>query len=360
MLKINKESTQLPNCTYVNGWFNGKLFEFTYYYSSNEFKFGTSPFIDGAYVECEPLPESEKKALSEAWLSQRYGTVILTVPYVSVWDGGVEVETTADVDIRTGEVTKITQSNISGLEVCEREYVVMNGEQVEVYNDERGYEYWADIDDVYDTAPKSAEITTQCINGTLRVGDMVLSIPTAEYACLIGRVMEINPVNTPEHDTDNKTDDVHVNFAEDYSAKRIREIEEMFTDLYDEPKDFDDCPIDDTIMAPEWLIRITGISHDLKNTLLDSGYNASCYCYQALEQQTVSAAQTEIMEEAAGANPNTVDLDVAKMVERIFSFIDSAVALAGFKVLDGDRNSVIIRHCESDTDFEIKVEEIPG
>ena len=31
----------------------------------------------------------------------------ITVPYVSVWDGGTEIETTAVVDIRTGEVTDI-------------------------------------------------------------------------------------------------------------------------------------------------------------------------------------------------------------------------------------------------------------
>lgn len=69
----------------------------------------------------------------------------ITVPYVSVWDGGTEVETSATVNIKTGEVTDIEVAKISGLEICEREYIMMNGEQVDVYHDEHGYEHWADI-----------------------------------------------------------------------------------------------------------------------------------------------------------------------------------------------------------------------
>jgi len=40
------------------------------------------------------------------------------VPYVSVWDGGIEIETTAVVDIRTGEVINITSApKIRNLEI---------------------------------------------------------------------------------------------------------------------------------------------------------------------------------------------------------------------------------------------------
>ena len=70
---------------------------------------------------------------------------ILPVPYISVWDGGVEVESSAMVNIRTGEVTDVVTADVHGLDICEREYIVMNGEQVDVYQDERGYELWADI-----------------------------------------------------------------------------------------------------------------------------------------------------------------------------------------------------------------------
>lgn len=72
-----------------------------------------------------------------------------TVPYVSVWDGGIGIETTAKVDIRTGEVTDIMTANIHGLNLREREYIIMNDEQADVYEDEHGFAHWADINNEY-------------------------------------------------------------------------------------------------------------------------------------------------------------------------------------------------------------------
>ena len=72
-------------------------------------------------------------------------SVKVPVDYVSVWDGGITVETNAVVDIKTGEVTDVIIADVKGLQICEREYIKMNGGQVDVYRDERGYELWADI-----------------------------------------------------------------------------------------------------------------------------------------------------------------------------------------------------------------------
>jgi len=44
--------------------------------------------------------------------------------------------------------------------------------------------------------------------------------------------------------------------------------------------------------------------------------------------------------------------------EKIFEVIDHALDLAGFDILDGDRDSVIVRDAGNDLDFEIKVEEL--
>ena len=75
---------------------------------------------------------------------------IIKVPYISVWDGGVEIETSAKVNIKMGEVTDITVSdNVEGLEICERQYVLLNGGQVDVYEDESSYDYWVDIEGIY-------------------------------------------------------------------------------------------------------------------------------------------------------------------------------------------------------------------
>lgn len=46
------------------------------------------------------------------------------------------------------------------------------------------------------------------------------------------------------------------------------------------------------------------------------------------------------------------------VVKEILEIIDVAVAKVGYKVLDGDAESIIIRNPKTDRDFEIKVEEI--
>lgn len=48
------------------------------------------------------------------------------------------------------------------------------------------------------------------------------------------------------------------------------------------------------------------------------------------------------------------------MESDIFEVIENALAKAGYKVLDGDENSIIIRHANSDTDYQILVKENPG
>ena len=212
------------------------------------------------------------------------------VPYVSIWDGGIEIETTAIVDIRTGEVTDISSVDVNGLDICERQYIVMHGEQVDVYEDERGYNYWADIkNEIIGTDDDINFISTKCVNGGLQTGDLVISTPDDEYSCLIGQVTKINLLGSLEHneETENETDDVHVNFLEfDYSKNRIMEIEKEFCGLYSEKKDFDDCGLDDIIMAPCCLIKITGIEKNELNYLLQSGYNAAFYCYGILSGLT--------------------------------------------------------------------------
>jgi hypothetical protein len=223
----------------------------------------------------------------------------------------------------------------------------MQGEQVDVYEDERGYQYWADIENEILGEENDMNTTTKCVNGILKEGDLVISTPEDEYSCLIGRVTKINLLGTPEHDeeTYNETDDVHVNFFEfDYSKKRMKEIAKDFSDLYREKRKFYDCPIDDVIMAPCSLIRIIGINEAILQNLLQDRYNAAFYCYGILSS---FANQTD--------SDNTANGDIKT---HIFDVIDSALALAGYKIMDGNRDSVIIRHCASDTDYEIKINEM--
>lgn len=48
------------------------------------------------------------------------------------------------------------------------------------------------------------------------------------------------------------------------------------------------------------------------------------------------------------------------MEDKIFDLIEEALAKAGFKILDGDHNCVIVRDPKNDKDYEIKVEDIAG
>lgn len=132
--------------------------------------------------------------------------------------------------------------------------------------------------------------TTKCLNGELIPGDFVISAPDDEYGCLIGIVLQITKVGTPEHEaeTENAYDNVHVNFYEaNYSGQRVKEIEAMFTELYDEEKQFDELPIDDTIMAPDSLFRITGIAPDKLNKALGSYEAAADLCESMLREQVL-------------------------------------------------------------------------
>lgn len=67
------------------------------------------------------------------------------VPYVSVWDGGVEIVTSALLNIRTGEVTDIeTVDPQDDVQICEREYIILNDEQVNVDSSD-GNGYWIEL-----------------------------------------------------------------------------------------------------------------------------------------------------------------------------------------------------------------------
>ena len=126
---------------------------------------------------------------------------------------------------------------------------------------------------------QESAVTSKTIYGEVQRGDWVISIPSDEYGCLIGTVTAIDKLGTPEHGTENTTDDIHVDFtAFDYPPERIAEIEEIFSDLYGEPKAFDELPLDDVIMAPDTLIRITHLGHDEIAFMGNLRVNCESFC----------------------------------------------------------------------------------
>ena len=130
--------------------------------------------------------------------------------------------------------------------------------------------------------------TTICINGELKPGDLVLSTPDHKYACLVGTVLSIRKAGTPEHSaraeiwTEAQTDIVHVNFLDaNYPKKRIFEIQDMLAEMYGRPTSPGTWPpvdIEDVMMPPGALIRITGIDRDILRSVLGSRKAAESVC----------------------------------------------------------------------------------
>lgn len=57
--------------------------------------------------------------------------------YVSVWDGGTEIETSCEFNPETKEVKNIesTDEDIEDLDILDEEYIIFNGEVVKDFYD---------------------------------------------------------------------------------------------------------------------------------------------------------------------------------------------------------------------------------
>lgn len=151
--------------------------------------------------------------------------------------------------------------------------------------------------------------TSQAINGEIRRGDWVIAAPSDEYGYLLGIVMEIEKLGTPEHETENATDDLHVDFsAFDYPQERIAEIEANFSDLYGEKKWFEDLALDDVIMAPDDLIRITELGDDEITRTGNSIENCRALCNRFLSNIQTHTGMGEANTYADGSLNHNADV----------------------------------------------------
>ncbi len=155
--------------------------------------------------------------------------------------------------------------------------------------------------------------TTFCMNGELRPGDLVLSLNNSDYGLLVGEVSEITKLGSPEHDTDNQTDDVHVDFTVfDYFDTRQEEIIKSFNEMYEQVEPFDELPLDDVVMSPDMLVSIKDISRDNLFFILDSAANAEAYCNLILAEQGIP-------EKVKQYKSNALAVGGAMLEERLYS-----------------------------------------
>lgn len=86
-----------------------------------------------------------------------------------------------------------------------------------------------------------------------KIGDRIIGTPESEYEGLYGSIFEIR--DGEDKETENETPDIYCSFEEPVLPHQIRKLEEIFSDLYGEPKTLEDIILDDVIMSPE-MVRV--------------------------------------------------------------------------------------------------------
>ena len=86
------------------------------------------------------------------------------------------------------------------------------------------------------------------------VGCRVKGTAVSEYEGLYGRILEIRTED--DRETDNETPEIYCSFNPPVLQKEIRELEEVFSDLYGQHKTLDEIILDLVIMAPDMIVPL--------------------------------------------------------------------------------------------------------
>ena len=174
-----------------------------------------------------------------------------------------------------------------------------------------------------------------CRNGELRPGDLVLSTADNDYSCLVGTVLSITAANSAAYDAGK----VHVNFLDaGYSKQRFGELEDMLGEMYGRPTTPGVLPpvdIEDVVMAPDALYRITGIDPEELAAILDSGENAAAYA------QKLEAGLHETPAQAALHEPDIYDDEgTAALREQLIARLDANLTEYFEREINPGKNSI--------------------
>ena len=80
------------------------------------------------------------------------------------------------------------------------------------------------------------------------IGAPIVGTPESEYEGLYGTITEIR--DGEDKETENETPDLYCSFEVPVLPCEVKKLEEVFSDLYDQPKTIDDIILDFVIMAP--------------------------------------------------------------------------------------------------------------
>ena len=87
-----------------------------------------------------------------------------------------------------------------------------------------------------------------------KIGEPIIGTEESEYEGLIGSIMAIT--DGEDKQTENSTPDFYCCFDPPVLPHDIKQLEEIFSDLYDYPKTLEDIILDYVIMAPEKIVPV--------------------------------------------------------------------------------------------------------
>jgi len=114
-----------------------------------------------------------------------------------------------------------------------------------------------------------------------KIGDRIIGTAESEYEGLYGSIFEIR--DGEDKETENETPDIYCSFEEPVLPHQIKKLEEIFSELYQEPKKLEDITLDYVIMAPE-MVRVilpdpkplTQTIYSVQEEWADRGEYGSC------------------------------------------------------------------------------------
>ena len=83
------------------------------------------------------------------------------------------------------------------------------------------------------------------------IGQRIVGTDQSEYEGLFGTILEIR--DGEDQETENETPDIYCSFDAPVMPYDVARLEQIFSDLYGEPKKLEDICLDSAIMAPEMI-----------------------------------------------------------------------------------------------------------
>lgn len=93
---------------------------------------------------------------------------------------------------------------------------------------------------------------------TYTIGQRIFANGQSDWDGLFGVITEIR--TDEDKETENETPDIYCSFDVPVLPADVKELEERFSNLYQEPKTIEDISLDEVIMAPEMIEAVSELA----------------------------------------------------------------------------------------------------